>query len=219
MLDYMSDDHLQRIAHWNHKAPKVVSNTVPELFREQVTARPSGLAVYAHDGTMTYEELDRASDVLSYHLINHGVKRDVVVPLSFEKSKWAIISMLAVVKAGGAIVNLDVKQPVERLMSLLAQVDAKFILASATTTKFWEERIKVFTVDERNLASLSLERPSQDVGISPSSILYIIFTSGSTGVPKGCVVEHQSFLTGAARQADLTKMTTSSRILQMTPYT
>ena len=53
------------------------------------------------------------------------------MPLCFEKSVWAIVGMLAVLKAGGTFLLLDISQPIVRLESIVRQTGDTFALSSA----------------------------------------------------------------------------------------
>ncbi|KAI9745822.1 MAG: hypothetical protein M1818_000503 [Claussenomyces sp. TS43310] len=218
-INFMSQQHMNQIWNWNQKTPEVVLDTVYNRFEARAKASPDSQAIYAHDGSLTYRELAETSSRLAHHLVNLGVGPEVVVPLCFEKSKWAIVTMLAVAKAGGAIVNLDAKQPMERLTGIVSQVNATMILTSQKHKNLWEDQLRVFAVDDESISKLSKSHETSNVKILPTTMLYVIFTSGSTGTPKGCIIEHSSFLTAAARHAEVSRMDSSSRVLQMAPYT
>ncbi|KAF3389866.1 hypothetical protein EIK77_000193 [Talaromyces pinophilus] len=79
---------------------------------------------------MTYEDLDYQSSVLAGHLASHGVGPEVLVPLGFEKSKWMTVSILAVLKAGGAWVALDHIFPMDRLRQSTEKAKATIIVSS-----------------------------------------------------------------------------------------
>ncbi|PGH20058.1 hypothetical protein AJ80_03708 [Polytolypa hystricis UAMH7299] len=218
-IDFMSQRHLEQIWGWNKEKPEPVSQRVHALFEQRVRENPTAHAVDAHDGCLTYRDLDDFSNRLAHHLVSLGLRPETAVPLFFEKSKWAIIAMLAVVKAGGAIVNLEANQPRGRLLELMGQIKAPFVLSSRRHEQLWENEATVVVVDGDSIEKLPAVDARLAVAFSPSNMLYIIYTSGSTGTPKGVVVEHESFLTAAAQHANVSNMSPNSRILQMTPYT
>ncbi|KAI2791865.1 hypothetical protein POX_c04745 [Penicillium oxalicum] len=218
-IGLMSPQGLDQISKWNHTAPAVVSRCVHELVDETAETQPDTIAIDGADGTMTYGELRSYSNQLAHYLTQQGVGPEFTVPLFFEKSKWAIVAMLGVVKAGGTIVNLDAKQPKERLRGLLAQLQASIVLTSVQNADLWKDERPVFVISEEFLHQLTTVAEAPKVAVTPQNALYIIFTSGSTGTPKGCVVEHESFLPAAAQHIKAGNILSSSRILQMTPYT
>ncbi|MCJ1378651.1 hypothetical protein MMC17_001750 [Xylographa soralifera] len=216
---FVSSSHVEQIWAWNQEYPETVSLCVHDLFERQAKARPEAEAISSWDGSLSYAGLSEISTRLAYHLIGLGVGPDTIVPLCFEKSVWAVVAVMAVIKAGGAIVNVDPKQPKARMAEIVSRVKAKLILTSRKNYGLWQETTGVFAVDAGSIASLPLHSKAPITKVKPDNILYLIFTSGSTGTPKGCVVEHASFLTGAAKQVIAANMTPSTRVLQMTPYT
>ncbi|MCJ1282185.1 hypothetical protein MMC26_001508 [Xylographa opegraphella] len=220
--NFMSPSHVEQIWAWNQEYPETVSLCVHDLFERQAKARPEAEAISSWDGSLSYAALSEISTRLAYHLIGLGIGPDTIVPLCFEKSLWAIVAIMAVIKAGGAIVNVDPKQPKARMAEIVTRVRAKLILTSRRHCALWQGTAGVFAIDAESVAGLpsNNKAPITPVtGVRPDNILYLIFTSGSTGIPKGCVVEHASFLTGAAKQVIAANMTPSTRVLQMTPYT
>ncbi|OJJ42483.1 hypothetical protein ASPZODRAFT_137284 [Penicilliopsis zonata CBS 506.65] len=219
-VSMMSPQGLQQIARWNAEAPAVVSRCLHHLVDETAQARPDALAIDGQDGRMTYAELQAYTDALAHRLAQLGVGPEVAVPLFFEKSQWAIVAMIGVVKAGGAIVNLDAKQPKPRLQGLLDQLQPPLVLTSTQLSGLWgADEVPTVVVSRDTLAHLPVPDAAVASPVTPRNTLYIIFTSGSTGTPKGCVVEHESFLTAAAQHVQAGNIIPSSRVLQMTPYT
>ncbi|KAF7715229.1 Nonribosomal peptide synthase (NRPS) [Penicillium ucsense] len=218
-INLMSPQGLEQISKWNHMPPAVVSRCVHEVVDEIAKTQSDTIAIDGADGAMSYGELQSYSNRLAHYLKERGVGPEFTVPLFFEKSKWAIVAMLGVVKAGGTIVNLDAKQPKERLRGLLAQLQATLVLTSVQNGGLWTDELSVLVISEDFLNELPAMTQAPSVTVTPRNSLYIIFTSGSTGTPKGCVVEHESFLTAAAEHVKAGNILPSSRVLQMTPYT
>jgi amino acid adenylation domain-containing protein len=123
-------------------------------------------------------------------------------------------------KAGAAFVFLDPGYPMARLNGIVQQVGASVILASLGQAPLWRgSSVPVLIIDNVSIESLpSATNNEVKTRVTPANALYVIFTSGSTGNPKGCVVEHHSFLTCARAQAARSHMTPSSRVLQGASY-
>ncbi|KAH8667321.1 hypothetical protein BGZ60DRAFT_564547 [Tricladium varicosporioides] len=218
-MDLVGPAQLSQIWEWNKEMPKAVSKRVNDLIEGQALRRPGAPAVIAEDGDFTYSVLSDLSNRLAHHLIALGVGPESVVPLCFEKSKWAIVAMVAVIKAGAAIVNLDANQPMARLNGLLDQINSPLVLTSQKNEMLWKDRMMVFVVDQANITKLAQRSRAPVTPATPNNILYVIFTSGSTGTPKGCVIEHESFLTAAMEHVKAARISEDSRIFQGTPYT
>ena len=103
----------------------------------EIAARqPKALAVYAWDGELTYGELDALSTRLAHHIVGYGVGPGSVVPLCFEKSMWAVVAMIAVMKAGGVFIPLDSSHPASRRQAILEEADADMVIVTPETESY-----------------------------------------------------------------------------------
>lgn len=209
---------------WNEAVPEKVENCVHILVHEQAKLRPDALAVDAHDGTWTYRELDDASDVVARYLVQHiDIQAENVIPLCFEKSKWAVVGILGVLKAGAAIVFLDPSHPQSRIEYIISQTAAKVIICSPLqrhlfTASGYPPTLLLSYEDLKQHSRCAVEVIPGNIA-QPGNLLYIIFTSGSTGQPKGCEIEHGAFLSGSLRHAELANIHHDTRILQLASFT
>ena len=76
--------------------PPLVNALVHNRIELQVVEHSQNEAVCAWDGTLTYQELNHRANTLMSDLTAAGVQVGDYVPLLFEKSKWYIVSILAV---------------------------------------------------------------------------------------------------------------------------
>jgi non-ribosomal peptide synthetase component F len=89
-----------------------------------------------------------------------------------------IVSLLAVLKAGGAFVLLDISQPVARLKSIIQQTSAKLALSSTQYSDTCNTLIdEVFVVSATSISGLQWPKNCSQ-SVSPDNAAYIIFTSG-----------------------------------------
>ncbi|KAF7537510.1 hypothetical protein G7054_g3642 [Neopestalotiopsis clavispora] len=218
-LSLVSSEDMAEMADMNDNVPDDIHECTHDVIHQTSQERSDSMAVNAWDVDFKYSELDQLSTKLANHLRSYGVGPETIVPLCFEKSGWAVVAMLGVMKAGAAFVFLDPAYPMARLDEIVSQVEAKIVLTSLDQAPIWKtSKIPVDVVDNVSIESLPSVPYRADTGVKPSNALYLIFTSGSTGKPKGCVIEHHSFLTCARAQAARSKMTPSSRILQGASY-
>lgn len=215
-----------RIVAMNAQCPPTVEALYQQYFAQQVEACPDAIAICSPSGSSTYAELDALSNTLANFLIDKGVGPDVVVPLCFEHSPWAVISMLSVVKAGGAFTFLDATYPRSRLEDIVKNVGAKFLLTSpslAESSYVMELLPTSFVISNAFIRDLSATDPTPLAAPStcatPSNLLYIIFTSGSTGMPKGVCIPHSAYLSSALPQSSICALGPESRVLQFAKYT
>lgn len=216
-----------RIRQWHEARPpiEVVDACIHDLIAARAARSPAKEAVVAWDGRCTYAELDRATTTLGRHLCSLGVTRGSLVPICFEKSLWAVVAMLGIMKAGGAFVPLNPDDPVARRRRLVAGLGAALVLVSPTTAVGCGGLgVPMVTVAPGLLSSLpsgsGLDGEDGGGGSRATSrdVAYVLFTSGSTGEPKGVVVEHRSLCSIVSRRADDVTFTEDSRVLQFSSY-
>ncbi|MDJ0572741.1 MAG: condensation domain-containing protein, partial [Pleurocapsa sp. MO_192.B19] len=87
---------------------------IHELFEAQVERAPDAVAVAFEGSTLTYSELNHRANQLARYLQELGVKSEVLVGICLDRSLETIISLLAVLKAGGAYLPLDPTYPKDR---------------------------------------------------------------------------------------------------------
>ncbi|KAL2127370.1 hypothetical protein VTI74DRAFT_10836 [Chaetomium olivicolor] len=222
LLDPLPRD-LDQIWSWNAAVPPTIDRTMHDIISEQAAAHPDKIALSSWDGQWTYAELEALSTRLGHHLISRGVEVGTNVPLCFEKSRWTIIALLGVMKAGGAFALTDpTSQPEARLKVMVEQTGAKLVVASEIQSELARRLIpedgEVVTLSEELLSSLpdvSAPFPTIPTVDSP---LYIQFTSGSTGKPKGVVVSHANYTSGAIPRAEAVGYTSTSRVFEFASY-
>jgi amino acid adenylation domain-containing protein len=219
-LDVLGPSGREEIKSWNASSPTLEGATqcLDELFRSSVRRFGGKLAIETWDGNLSYEELDQASDSLAHHLVSLGVGQEVKVPLCFQKSKWMVVAMLAVVKAGGAMVPLDPGHPRDRLEFIMNAVNANAVLCSSDQAS-WISECKdktAIVVDDRFGPGPDNQAISGRTALS--NALYVVFTSGSSGEPKGCVMEHRGFCSMVPNLARSALFGPSVRILQLASY-
>lgn len=213
---------LDSIWRWCHELPPTYAFCTQDLVTEQAQRHPDKVAIDSWDGTLTYGQLDQYSTILAGSLRDAGVQTHDFVPLCFEKSRWTIVAVLAVMKAGATIAMMDPSLPLARLQNMAVQVGARTIVSSRLQTGLAEEILLEgphFVVDADTFAS-SLHVPdSVDLPpVPPDALMYIIFTSGSTGTPKGVKISHQTYTSSAIPRARAVGYNEDSRVLDFASY-
>ncbi|KAF5023771.1 hypothetical protein F66182_4164 [Fusarium sp. NRRL 66182] len=219
-LDHLGSSQRQRLCQWNQPIPEAVESCVHDLFKQQVALRPDAPAIASWDMDFTYAELDDASTKLAHHLSFLGVGLEAFVLVCFDKSAFAIVAMLAILKAGGACVPLDPAHP-EAAIRLRAQdTRASIALVSPSQASRMSSIVKTTVAVDANL--LQAISTTQDVAlpqVAPHNACFVIYTSGSTGRPKGVVLEHRGIATNATYSGPKLGYEEDSRVLQFASYT
>lgn len=205
---------------WNNaQAPESINHLAHVLFQRQVLSQPDAMAVEAWDGSFTYGTLDRISTQIAHHLVAQGVGPETMVPLCFDKSCWAIATLLGVIKAGGAMVFIDPANPESRRREIMSQVNSDYILTNASHAASWERMgIRPVVIENKLVECLREYGASPRTGVTPDNLLYVVFTSGTTGRPKGCLITHKAFLSGALQHASKSNLGPGSRVMQLASY-
>lgn len=218
-LDYCSPEDRVRIFDWNRNYPRVVSHCIHDLVERQARSNPNASAVCSWDGNFTYAELDIMSTKLAKYLVTLGVKAEKVVPAMFEKSAWAVVAQLAILKAGGAMCMLDPSHPEKRLADILETVEGDLILSSGLHADLLQGPDRtILVVNAETIDAISKARPITLPKVEPRTAAYVVFTSGTTGRPKGSVTEHQAFASQSSSLAPAMHISSTSRVLQYSAY-
>lgn len=186
----------QMLVEWNDTAhPLPARPIMHELFEAQAAKTPEATAVICGEERMTYRELDERANRLAHHLQKRGVAHESFVGIHMERAFEMIISMLAVLKAGGAHIMLEPSYPEERLASMIEDAKMTCVLTQqamlGTLPAHGAEEIAV----DSQWAQIAAEPATKpEAQVSEHSLAYVMYTSGSTGRPKGAMIEHRSLV-------------------------
>ncbi|MDR6358180.1 non-ribosomal peptide synthetase component F [Pseudomonas psychrotolerans] len=135
-------------------------------------------------------ELEIRANRLAHALIAEGVGPEVRVAVGLPRGDALLVALLAVLKAGGVYVPLDIGYPRERLEFLLEDSGSALLLSLSTSVEALSAPLggRVLTLDSLDLDSWPADEPH--VRLHPDNLAYVIYTSGSTGRPKGVAVAH-----------------------------
>lgn len=219
-VDFLGSHSTKLLRQWNDPyalaRPDVCIHT---LILGHSDSQPSSEAVCAWDGSITYSELDQFSLAIGHQLVSLGIGPESVVPLCFEKSKWTVVAILGVLRAGGAFVLLDPSHPIPRLAEICSEVQAKVVLASdslqETASQLGAQPITVPDIIQNRIHTSMAALKSS---VKPTNAAYVAFTSGSTGKPKGIVIEHQCFSANTLAQNAVQNINSRTRAFQFASY-
>ncbi|WP_156670619.1 amino acid adenylation domain-containing protein, partial [Mycobacterium sp. E136] len=164
--------------------------SIPVLFAEQVARGADAVAISYGVRSLTYRELDEASNRLAHLLVGRGVGAGARVGLLLPRSAQAVVAMLGVLKAGAAYVPLDPGHPDARIGFVLADAAPVAVISTeGLRSRLDGHAVVVIDVEDAGLA----EQPcSALAGPGPDDVAYLIYTSGTTGTPKGVAVAHRN---------------------------
>ncbi|KAK6836124.1 hypothetical protein PG987_006619 [Apiospora arundinis] len=212
-------DHAEMLD-WNQELPVAPHWCLHELFSQRAKRQPGHDAVEAADGILTYEMLNTLSDQVARDLQRRGLIREESVALVFEKSTWAVVAMLSVLKAGGVCVPIDHSYPPAQQEAVLQHSKAKVLLTSPVHGPSMQKLLSaVIVLDAQYVSQLpGMDDYGLDDGGSPDQAAFILFTSGSTGKPKGVVIEHCNLATVFKAFGQRVGWRPGTRILQFASF-
>lgn len=188
-------------------------NTIIDLFQKHVISHGETDAIIDPEHIISYKELNNKVNRMCFILKENGVMPGDVVAIAMDRSAALIISMLAVLKSGAAILMINVQDPKERSQLMFHKANVKFaITTKAVRHLVPEESIHILCAD-MNLVSGEIAAEEFPNMAEPSAIAYIGFTSGSTGEPKGVRVNHKAVCSQISARSESVKMKNCDRIL------
>jgi non-ribosomal peptide synthetase component F len=202
---------------WNDTQRPYPSESLQQLFEAQVALAPDAIAA-DFDEQITFAELNRQANQLAHRLQRSGVGPDVLVGIMVERNLLMLVSVLAVIKAGGGYVPLDSTYPRERLAFMIDDTRAKVLLTQAALLHdLPDHEAEVICIDS-DWSTIACESDSNLLSrISGDSLAYVIYTSGSTGRPKGVAVTHNA-IKRLICNTNYVQLGASSRIAQASNF-
>ena len=210
-LPLLTDAERRRVLfEWNNTGCDFQSHrSVSELFEQQARERPDATAIVFGSQQLTYRDVDRRANQLAHHLRSRGIG---LVGICLERNPQALISMLAVLKAGGAFLHMDATDPLERLRFIIDDAQVSVILTQEKFKDRFSSGSKVVCLDALDVGRAFPENPAPPG--DPESLAYVIYTSGSTGKAKGVQISRRSLLNHSLAIGRIYELMPADRVMQ-----
>jgi amino acid adenylation domain-containing protein len=168
--------------------------TIATLFEEQVLQTPDSIALTFDSTSFSYHALNRTANQFAAFLQQHfNIRKDDVVLVGLERGEQLVISLLSILKLGGAYVSVDPEYPETRIHHIYQESGATGIISAALWSDFLQQQ-----------TAYTDSNPS--VARSATDNFCIIYTSGSTGLPKGCVLTNRGVVNNMFSKIDLLRL-------------
>ncbi len=154
------------------------NETYIDMIMKHVAEQPESLALVDDNGSMTYAQMNDASEHLAAFLISNGVAKGDFVAIQMGRQKEFIVAVIAVNRIGAAYVPVDPDYPADRREFMISDSAARFVITSDT-----------FALAERQSADNQYQITDN---ADPADTAYMIYTSGTSGRPKGVMISHAS---------------------------
>ena len=174
-----------------------VTDTLLSRFQVQVSNSPNSIALVFEQDSLSYLDLDNASNALALEMHSSGINPGDYVAICLERSPMMVVALLAVLKAGCAYLPIDQDTPVSRISNILRQSGCAMCITDNPELIKWQATRVLMPPKIEKLIFNGERGNSQYINrevLTPESLAYVIFTSGSTGEPKGVKVSHSNVL-------------------------
>jgi len=193
---------------------------VSQLFEDTVQHFADRPAISFANDVISYAELNAKANQLANYLRKCGIGRNALVAIYLERSIEFIVSILAVIKAGGCFLPLSTEDPNNRIRRILQDSSSAKIITTADlhqtivcalSPHSEKNTLIINRFFDENIERDNSNPPNEN---TPADPLYVMYTSGSTGNPKGCMVSHHS-VTRLAKETNYIQIDETDRIAQV----
>ncbi|MCK4694071.1 MAG: AMP-binding protein, partial [Anaerolineales bacterium] len=189
---------------------------VHESLERSADRMPNKVGLICGDQRLTYAELEASANRLAHALRARNVNRGDRVVLWLPNTVELVVSIFAVMKAGGVFVTMNPTAKADKIAYVVKNCDACALITSGRHAPIASNLL----LEVDSLRSIILTSPLQEHAVSPSSLSYdavqesypddrpnkvnidldlacLIYTSGSTGEPKGVMCDHSNVVFAA----------------------
>ncbi len=184
------------------------SESILDLFHQQVQSTPSHTAIAANDNRLSYRQLYEASSALADAIAN--LKQSGPVGILIGSEPDFVVALFATLITGAGFVPLDPEYPNQRLGFMLTDCGSRTIVTnqsgrdqavhimrnSGSAGKILALK-NLHPFDSQSCETISINGveshvPEQFLPID--GLVYIVYTSGTTGQPKGVPITSSNLM-------------------------
>ncbi len=190
--------------------------SIGDVFERQIWSRPDAVAIVAAadacedpaHGQLTYGQADALANRIAHSLIDAGLQNGDVAVLVCDNSVEAIVTKVAMAKAGVVVAPLNPSLASEVIAEILTRIEAKAAIVDAEhlprlASTLAGTNVQVLAAigvgdthveGTPSIGEFTAGKPTTepDVEIHGDDIWQLLFTSGSTAAPKAAMHSHHN---------------------------
>jgi amino acid adenylation domain-containing protein len=199
---------------WNDTKRNLPDFSVHELFERQAFSTPDAIALNFNGKKISYNDLNIQANHLAHYLKKQGTSPEELVGILMDESELSVISMIAVLKSGGAYLPLDPAYPKERIAYMLDDSKVRIIISEEKYLNYLPDSSFQWIVLDQINEELSKEKDTNpESRILTNHLAYVMYTSGSTGNPKGVGIEHKNIVR-LVKNINYANLTNNTKLLK-----
>ncbi len=216
--------------------------TLTTLYESRLRDHPDRLVVVAGDRSYSYRQIESQATALAAAFAELGVERGDRVAVNLPNGAEWLITLLACVKLGAAVVPISPQLNIHELRYQLRHAEAsvvvtieafggvdflqrfedvladlpglQYVVTVGDEDLWYDDRIFQF----EDLLSSGTGRAVPAVDVPHDDDLAVIYTSGSSGKPKGVRLSHRALLENAVETGTVLELSPEDRVLTPVPF-
>ena len=228
-------DSILPVEHAQEDVSTYINLSFKELLARRVHENGAKVVLMSEDGGYTWQDIDRASQIIAEDLNRLGVKTGTHVGVCGSNSVNWVLTFYAVQKLGAIAMLMNPGLSLQEIGRVCALGDVAILCCGELTVPVEEGTIlsEVRRAEGCRVEGIYSFRSDKDYRlrfgeyetlrgkfgqtVDPDAPCVVIFTSGSTGKPKGVILSAYNLLNAAAVQVRMQRMTAEDKGLLIVP--